>query len=284
MLILDFSSVIIAALHAQIGIHHMREVEEDLLRHMILNTIRSVRTKFKSHGEIIIACDMGSWRKDVYPYYKANRKKAKDASALDWKKIFEIFTQMRNDLKVNFPYRVIEVQNAEADDIIATLVKHFGNDLPLASSNQEDILIMSPDKDFAQLHRFSNVKQYDPIRKKWIEHPDPEQFLKEQIIKGDSVDGVPNIMSDDDTFIVDGKRSKTMTAGRLAKFLEAIPEEFQHGYERNRMMIDLRNTPIDIQSAVMAEYDAQAGKGRSKIFSYFMKHRLRNLTEAMGDF
>jgi 5'-3' exonuclease len=283
MLILDFSSVIIAALHVQVGFNNMREVEEDLLRHMILNTIRSIRTKFKSHGEIVIACDMGSWRKEVYPYYKANRKKAKDASGLDWKKIFEIFTRMRNDLKEYFPYRVIEVQNAEADDIISTLVARYGNPLPLADGS-EDILIMSPDKDFAQLHTYSNVKQYDPIRKKWISVPDPDLFLREQIISGDSVDGVPNIMSDDDTFIVEGKRQKTMTAKRKAAFLEAIPEEFQRGFERNTMMIDLGNTPFDIQQAVMAEYDAQAGKGRSKIFSYFMKHRLRNLTESMGDF
>jgi hypothetical protein len=282
MLILDFSSVIIANLHVQVGLHNMREVDEDLLRHMILNTIRSIRTKFKKEGELIIACDSGSWRKQVYPYYKANRKKSKDASPLDWKKIFEIFSAMRADLKAHFPYRVIEVQDAEADDVIAALVFEFGNDLPLASG--EDILIMSPDKDFAQLHRFSNVKQYDPIKKKWITVADPDIFLREQIISGDSSDGVPNIMSDDDTFVIAEKRQKTMTAKRKAAFMEAIPEEFERGFDRNTLMIDLRCSPTRIRNKVLEEYHAQAGKNRSQILNYFIKHRLRNLTESIQEF
>jgi len=282
ILILDFSSVIIANLHAQIGIHNMREVDEDLLRHMILNTIRSIRTKFKKEGELIIACDMGSWRKGVYPYYKANRKKTKDASPLDWKKIFEIFAAMRTDLKNYFPYRVIEVQDAEADDVIAALVFEFGNDLPLASG--EDILIMSPDKDFAQLHRFSNVKQYDPIRKAWISVLDPDLFLKEQIIRGDTGDGVPNIMSDDDTFVIAEKRQKTMTAKRFEQLMATVPEEFKKGHDRNTLMIDLRCSPQEIRNRVLEEYRAQAGKGRSRLLNYFIEHRLRNLTASINEF
>lgn len=281
MLILDFSSVIIANLHAQVGLQNVREVEEDLLRHMILNTIRSIKVKFKNHGDLIIACDRGSWRKGVYPYYKANRAKTKEKSPLDWKKIFEYFDNIRSDLKEYFPYRVIQVDNAEADDVIATLVMEFGSE---GLAMGDDILIMSPDKDFAQLHRYANVKQFDPIKKKWITHHDPDLFLKEHVIRGDSGDGVPNIMSDDDTFVVPEKRQKTMTAKRLTQFMESVPPEFTGGYERNSILIDLRNTPTPIREKIMVEYEAQAGKDRSQIFNYMMKHRLRNLMSDVTDF
>lgn len=291
MLILDFSSVIIANLHAQVGIHNMREVEEDLLRHMILNTIRSINVKFRKYGDMVIACDRGSWRKSVYPYYKANRAKAKEKTGLDWRQVFEIFTKIRNELKESFPYRVIEVEGAEADDVISTLVEEFGNDLPIG--NAEEIVILSPDKDFAQLHRYSNVKQFDPIKKRWIEVPDPNEFLLEHVIKGDSGDGVPNILSDDDTFVVPEKRQKTMTAKRLAEAKASYSLKFEGDkvtavvdpkFLRNWKLIDLRFTPGSLREEIMAEYHKQAGKDRSKIFNYLMTHRLRNLIEATGEF
>lgn len=287
---MDFSSVLIANLHAQIGIHNMKEVDENLLRHMILNTIRSIRVKFKKEGELIIACDRGSWRKGVYPYYKANRAKAKSESDLDWRAIFEVFNKVRDDLKEHFPYRVITVENAEADDVIGTLVDKFGNDLPLAGG--ENILIMSPDKDFAQLHRYSNVQQYDPIRKKYITHSNPNEYLLEHVIKGDSGDGVPNILSDDDTLVVPGKRQKPMTAKRLAQLKEAFhnPQlstadaETDERFWRNLKLIDLRYTPNEIRDRILSEYEAQAGKNRSKIFNYLMNNSLRNLMESVQEF
>lgn len=285
VLILDFSSVIIANLHAQIGLHNMREVEEDLLRHMILNTVRALRVKFKKE-ELIIACDMGSWRKQAYPYYKANRAKAKEKSDLNWTAIFEIFTKMRNDLRDYFPYRVIEVQGAEADDVIAALVFEYGDNEGLAMNigTQEDIIIVSPDKDFAQLHRFPNVKQFDPIKKKWIEHVDADAYLVDHVIKGDSGDGVPNIMSDDDTFMIPGKRQKPMTAKRLEEFRASIPDEFKKNFDRNTLVIDLRNTPQSLRTEIIEVYKQQAGKDRSQIFNYMMKNKLRNLLEAIQEF
>lgn len=281
MMILDFSSVMIANLHAQVGLHNMKEVEEDLLRHMILNTVRALRIKFKEH-ELIIACDGGSWRKAAFPYYKANRAKAKEKSPLDWNQIFEIFRKMRSDLRDYFPYRVVEVQGAEADDIIGTLVFEYGNELPLSVG--EDIIIVSPDKDFAQLHRYGNVKQYDPIKKKWLDRGEADTYLRDHIIKGDSGDGVPNIMSDDDTFCIPGKRQKTMTAKRLEKFRESVPDEFHAGYVRNSLMIDLRNTPQNLRTEILEVYKQQAGKDRSKLFNYMVKNRLRNLLESIQEF
>lgn len=294
MLLLDFSSVIIANLHAQVGIHNMKVVEEDLLRHMILNTIRAIRVKFREH-ELVIACDHGSWRKSAFPYYKANRAKAKEATGLDWKKVFEIFGRMRSDLRDYFPYRVVEVEGAEADDVIGTLVREYGGDcdLPLAMSGEE-VIIVSPDKDFAQLHRYTNVKQWDPIKKAFITHNDPDLYLLEHVIKGDSGDGIPNILSDDDTFVVEGKRQKPMTAKRLEEFklkflferIDAIPLDEPDGrnFVRNYKLIDLRNTPSSLSEEILDVYDQQAGKDRSQIFNYMMKNKLRNLMETINEF
>lgn len=284
MLIVDFTQIMIANLHAQIGIHHANDLEEGLLKHMILNTIRSIRMKFGSeYGDIVIACDKRTWRKSVYPYYKANRATAKAKSALDWNAIFKVFDVMKSDLKEFFPYRVIEVEGAEADDVIGTLVHEFGME---GLAVGEPILIISADHDFAQLHSYANVKQYDPIKKKYVESKaSPRDYLFEQIIKGDSGDGVPNVLSDDDTFVVDGKRQTPMTAKRLAE----CREKFASGsddpkYIRNEMMINLRNTPSDIKAAILAEYDAQSGKDRRKIFGYLMTNKMRNLMDAAGDF
>lgn len=296
MLLLDFSQLMLANLHAQLGMQNMREVEPELLKHMVLNTLRSIRKKFgPEFGEMIIACDKRSWRKEAFPYYKANRKKAKDASDLNWDAIFKVFNEMVEDIKKFFPYRVIEVERAEADDVIGTLVQEFGS---VGLSIGEEILIISTDKDFSQLHRYANVKQYDPIKKKYIQpETNADDYLLTHIIKGDSGDGVPNILSDDDTFVVQEKRQKTMTAKRLAAFKEMfsvpltedMPESFEitdahRKYQRNAKLIDLRHTPSEIRAAIMNEYDAQAGKGRQHIFNYLINKKMRNLMDAVGDF
>lgn len=75
MIILDLNQVMISNLMAQIGNHTNIDIDENLLRHMILNTIRALNMKFKNeYGELVIACDdKNYWRKDIFPYYKAKR-------------------------------------------------------------------------------------------------------------------------------------------------------------------------------------------------------------------
>ena len=171
----------------QLGNHLNAQVEEGMVRHMVLNAIRSYKQKFShEYGEMIIACDNTNyWRKQIFPYYKANRKKAIEKSELNWKDIFECMNKIRAELKEFFPYKVIDVESAEADDIIGTLTREFSSEL----NNGVKILILSGDKDFIQLHVYPNVSQYDPVRKKWIKHEDPERFLHEHILKGDAGDG-----------------------------------------------------------------------------------------------
>jgi 5'-3' exonuclease len=284
VIIVDLNQVMLSNLLMQLGNHTNAQIEENMVRHMILNSLRSYRTKFFSDfGELVIACDNTNyWRRKVFPYYKANRKKAQEKSEVDWKAVFECLNKIRAELKEYFPYRVIDIESAEADDIIATLVTSAS-----FRSDCSEVLILSGDKDFIQLHKYGNVKQYDPVRKKWITHTDPEQYLKEHILKGDAGDGVPNILSSDNCFVI-GERQRPLTAKKIEHYLKLTPTEMEtavaRNYMRNKQLIDLDQTPEDIRVKVMESYHSQNDKDRSKLMNYFIANKLRNLTEHIGEF
>lgn len=283
MIILDLNQVMISTLMASIGNHTNMDIDEDLLRHMILNTIRANVKKFKGeYRELVIACDdKNYWRKDFFPHYKAHRKKDREKSELDWNKIFKILNQVRDDLKEYFPYPVIQVERAEADDIIGTLARAMGD--------TTDVLILSGDKDFIQLHKYKNVKQYTPILKKFIKHDNPELYLKEHIIKGDRGDGIPNIASPDDVFVTGG-RQKPLRKALFQTLIESNIEDvesgldnFKRNWQRNRTLVDLSQTPPAIVEKVFEEYNKQGAK-KNRIMEYFTKHKLSSLLESIGDF
>lgn len=283
MIIVDLSQVMISNLMMQLGNHTNTEVEEDLLRHMVLNSIRSYNKKFKDEfGEMVIACDAGNnWRRQIFPYYKANRRKSREKSELNWTQIFEALHNIRNELKTFFPYRVIQVESAEADDIIGTLVMNYGD-------TNEPILILSGDKDFVQLQRYSNVKQYDPVQKKWRTTNDPDRFIKEHIMRGDNGDGIPNFLSSDNCLVV-GERQKPVASKKLDTWVHLKPEEFcdermLRNYHRNQQLVDLTFIPNDIQKNIWEEYKAQAGKDRKNLFNYFIEKKLKNLIESINEF
>lgn len=286
MIIIDLNQIMISNIVVQMGNHTNLEIEEDLVRHMILNTIRSLRTKFRNDGEIVIACDDKKyWRKQAFQYYKANRKKDRDESDINWNQIFNCLNTIKEELKANFPYRVIQVEGAEADDVIATICTHFGSLL----KNRERILILSGDKDFVQLQVYANVEQYDPIRDKAITHADPHRYLREHILKGDRGDGIPNILSPDDCF-VKGERQKTLTKKKLEQFVDiadlssVLTEQEYKNFKRNEMLIDFHMVPATLSSSIMEKYEAEANKPRGKMLNYFIKHKLRLLTEHINEF
>ena len=284
MIIVDLNQVMISNLMVTLGNHASgTNIDEDLLRHFILNSIRSYNSKFRAeYGEMIIACDdKNYWRRSIFPYYKANRKRDRDASDLDWNSIFASLNKIRDELKEYFPYRVIQIDSAEADDIIGTLCMHFGN-------THQKILIVSGDKDFRQLQTFFNVKQYDPVRKRWLDEKNPSAYLKEHIIRGDKGDGVPNFMSADDSLVLN-VRQKAISQKKLDVWIHQEPEQFcdesmLRGWRRNEQMVDLTKIPDHIQSKIVESYEAQANKGREKLFNYFIQNKLKNLMADLSQF
>lgn len=267
----------------QIGGQKGVELEEDLFRHMILNSLRSVRKKFNGdYGELVICCDdKNFWRRQRFPYYKANRKKYREQSEVDWSNVFNILNKVRDEIKSYFPYKVIQVESAEADDVIATIIKE---------NVGEKMLILSGDKDFIQLHAQKNVSQYDPVHKRWIKHKDPTRYLIEHIAKGDRGDGVPNMLSKDDVF-VNGGRQKPMRTKYLDTLQGTVDdiegkfdnEEMKRGWLRNRMLIDLMYIPSEIKTSVIEQYSGPTN-GRDKMFNYFIKHKLKHLMEDISEF
>jgi 5'-3' exonuclease len=217
-------------------------------------------------------------RRDYFPNYKRNRKKTRDDSNLNWDAIFECLNTIKAELKEFFPYKFLEVYGAEADDIIAALCGELEFD-------NGKTLILSGDKDFIQLQKFKNVTQYSPITKKYVNGVDPEEYLKEHVMKGDSSDGVPNVLSPDNTF-VDGIRQKPLSKKKITSFIDGdLPnDEVKRNFQRNETLIDLTKSPDELFIKILEEFrDAPEGD-RSKLLNYFTQKRLRNLVESIGEF
>jgi hypothetical protein len=286
MILLDLNQVMIANLMVQIQ-GGKADLQEDLIRHMVLNSIRLYRQKFKDYGELVIcADDKNYWRKDVFPYYKAHRKEDREKSDLDWRLIFECLNKVKGEIKENFPYKVIQVSRAEADDIIGTLTNRFG--VFLNNDDTEKILILSGDKDFGQLQKYANVDQFSPVTKRWVRISNAERFLKEHIMKGDRGDGIPNFLSHD-SCIVAKERQKPLASKKLDYWVEQNPEDFcstemLRNYHRNKQLVDLTCVPNNIKDEVNRQYDEYVLPSRKGLLNYFVKNRLKLLTECIGEF
>tara|TARA_X000000950_G_scaffold274238_1_gene359040 strand:- start:1673 stop:2530 length:858 start_codon:yes stop_codon:yes gene_type:complete len=285
MILVDMNQVTISNLMIQIK---NEPLSVDLVRHLVLNSIRSYRTKFfNEFGEVILCYDdKHYWRRDLFPYYKSNRKKARTESSLDWNELFETLNLIRDELKETFPYKVLQVDGAEADDIIATLVGVVSRTPKLF----EKILILSGDKDFIQLQSHDNVKQYSPTLKKYINGVDPNEYKIEHIFRGDRGDGIPNILSPDNTF-AEGLRQKPLGKNKINEWkqvgtwpIDDWNDELKRNYQRNSKLIDLDLIPLYIRDNIYYSWKEKSESSRSKILPYFMKHRLRELTERLGDF
>ena len=280
MILIDLNQVCIANILQEIK--QLKKIEPLLVKHMILSTLLFYRRKFRDqYGDLVICCDSKkSWRKDIFPFYKANRKSTRAKDDIDWNGIFEVINSITQDLKSKFPYAVISVDQAEADDIIGVLAKNY--------YRNEKIMIVSSDKDFLQLQKYYSVEQYSPTQKKLLQSNSPYQYLKEHIMKGDRGDGIPNFLSDDDTYVTD-KRSKKILKTKLEAWTNLDPTEFcnekmMRGWKRNQQLVDLSHTPQDIKQKIVDQYDTYEYNQRDKLLNYFIQNKLRNLIEHIGDF
>jgi hypothetical protein len=276
MILIDFTQTIIAGLMMQLKMNK-GEVSEDMLRHMILNSVRMYQKKYgPEYGQIVLCTDAShTWRKDFYPLYKANRKKTRDDSDLDWSKLFETLQVVKEEIRDNFPYKYMYVEQCEADDIIAILVKHA----------TEPVMIISGDKDFQQLHKYDYVKQWSPNVNKLIHCEDPDRFLKEHILTGDKSDGIPNILSNDDC-ISEGIRQTPLRKPVKDSYLRMTiqkDDKYYRNYLRNQTLIDLEFIPQNIEDNILEEY-SKAEPVKGKVFDYLRVHRLNELLNHVEDF
>lgn len=282
MILIDNTQLLLSTIFTQVK--DISTIDEEMVRHIALNTYRMYRTKFKGkYGEIVLCQDANSWRKEVFPHYKANRKKDREGNEAKWDRAFDILTKIRDEVRDNFPYKHMRIHNCEADDVIAVLCKHF--------HKQEPIIIVSSDKDFAQLQQYPGVEQYSPTTKGKVVCKDPIGTLNEHIIRGDSGDGVPNVLSDDDCFVSAEKRQKPITQKKLKQLQESLgsdnlffDETIRKNWERNKTLIDLSKIPPDVEAAILNKWEEPHDSSRSKLINYFMEHRLKNLMECLDEF
>ena len=284
MLIYDFSGIALSTITVE------KNLNEGMIRHMILNTIRMYRKKFpkSQYGDVIIACDgANSWRREAFPQYKASRRKGRDTSTFNWEEAFRILNLVREELRDNFPYKVIHVDRCEADDVIGTLVENtheFGN--------YEEVMIISADNDFVQLQKYGNVKQFSPLLKKFVKDDNPKLKMITHIIRGDKGDGVPNILSDDNVFVED-RRQTTISAKKFDEIAEALTgdhgeaktKDWYRNYERNRLLVNLEYTPDIYKKEILKCFGNQdtTGKG-AKILPFLIDKKCKILIEVAAEF
>ena len=284
MILVDMNQVTLSNLMVQLGGN--KNVEPDFVRHMVLNSLRSYRSKFQGEfGELVLCYDnKTNWRREYFPNYKFSRRKDRKKSSLDWNQIFDTLHMIRDELTEYFPYKVLEVENAEADDIIASVVFHVAKE----PKNYEKVLILSSDKDFIQLQKYNFVSQYSPIQKQFVNGKCPESYIKEHILKGDRSDGVPNFLSPDNTF-VDELRQRPISKRKLETWIELQPEDFcdenmLRNYQRNRTLIDLSYIPDNIREACIDTFLNTKIGSRKDLLNYFIRNKLKSLMENIGDF
>ena len=279
MIIIDMNQISLASVMMNMHMTKSDELEEDMIRHMILNSIRMYRIMFKEeYGEVVLTYDSRHyWRREIFPQYKQNRKKGRENDSKDWDKIFGLLNAIKSEFKEILPYKYVEVYGAEADDIIGTLCKEY---------QDQKTMIVSGDKDFIQLQKYKNVKQYSPILKKYVNGHNPDTYIKTHILKGDSSDGVPNVLSPDHTF-VEGLRQRPLSKKKIEAWIKSetgMSEEVKRNYQRNHKLINLDNTPEDLQKSILDTFNEAPYGDRSKILTYFIENKLKELTDSIGDF
>ena len=287
MIIVDLNQIMISNLMVQLNSRNSEPLSEDLVRHMVLNSLRAHNKKFrKEYGEMVIACDSKNvWRREVFPNYKAGRKANREKSDHDWDAIFTILHNIKDEIKTFLPYKVIQIETAEADDIIATLIKKTKK--IIAPERKKKVLILSGDKDFIQLHG-PNVKQFNPVLNKFVgKGENPSLYIKEHILRGDRSDGIPNVLSDDNVFI-EGRRQKPLSKKKINSWVEEVfmtfTEEEQKNYDRNRKLIDLSCIPHELEEKINNEFLNVKVASRDKILGYFINKKLKTLIEVIDEF
>ena len=284
MILVDLNQVLISNFMAQT--RGKSEPNIDIFRHMVLNSIRGYNLKFKKkYGQQILCADSANpWRRELFPNYKYQRKQVRletQEVSDKWDDLFDVITEVKQEIAMNLPYMVLSIDHAEADDIIAIMARE-------AHNLGEPCMIISGDKDFIQLQKYEVGKQYSPIQKKFVGTDiDPIVFLHEQIIKGDRSDGIPNILSDDNVFVT-GEKQQPINKKRLEEWskLDNIPlgSITRLNYQRNKKLIDLEEIPVDIQENIINMYRSYEIPNRSNLLQYFMDNKLKSLMTNINDF
>ena len=295
MIIIDVNQILIGSIMTQLSMSKATEVMphfENEIRHLACNTLRAYNVKYrKKYGKMILSNDSkgATWRKDIFPYYKAKRKANKKKAKINWQSLYDMIDKVKGEIHENFPYPFLEMPGAESDDIIGVLTSKF--------AGTEPIMIISSDHDFLQLQKHKGVKQFSPLTKKFVtpKTASAQIDLIVKLFEGDSGDGIPNALSEDNVFVTEGKRQKSIFKKKLNEWVETIQlggdlddPVLENGYRRNQRLIDLSYTPEPLVSSILynfvEEIDRAQKFDQSKVYEYLKEHRMRLLMDCLGEF
>jgi DNA polymerase-1 len=222
-----------------------RDFAEDYYR-----TVESLKKSYKAKW-VIIAADQGSssYRKEIYPLYKQNRKDKYELQTeqekLEFELFFEDFTATLELLSEHYP--VLRFQGVEADDIAAYIVNKKRK-LPV-----DQIWLMSSDKDWDLLirpgvGRFSYVTRKEVTWDNWNDHYtfEPEQYISVKCLMGDTGDNVPGIPG------VGPKRAQQLVEehGTTWDIINSIPIHGRYKYieaiNQNKQQLELNYQLMDL--------------------------------------
>jgi hypothetical protein len=304
MILLDFSQVSLAAIAQERAINRGMTFDKNFAIHIILNSVRANNSSFRNDfGEMLLLCDSGTWRKDRFPNYKAKRKKIakNDAEEKEWKEILEARHEVQAALANFFPMKTIAVEGSEADDLIGIYVRKI-------KKPDERVLIISSDKDYQQLHRFPGVKQWMPTQKEWFMCLAADKQLMELIVRGDPIDGIPNVLSPDDVFVNPDLKQTAITKPLVEAFVdcrnnvEGLFDAIQSGrvlpklrdkisvstlrrnYDRNRSLIDLDYTPEWIEHKFSEALETATVGTFTSMVGWFNSMKMKRLLDFAHDF
>lgn len=286
MLLIDLSSIVINSVQGAIT---KEPLSLSMVRHCTLSQILYYKKKYKGYltktnkAPILCVDSRHYWRKDMFKFYKQNRKKARKKSKMDWELFFEYFNIVKEELQIYVPYPYIHIAKCEGDDVMYIL----------AMKSQEPVMIVSADKDMAQcqLHG-KDIKQYSPKTKKLITLKSLDYNIIEHILRGDSSDGIPNIKSDADVFLCDDKRQKQIStvmvndATKLDR-TELICENKNQleAFKRNQTLIDMSYIPEQYKKAILDEWkNVQENPPKNRLRKYFIEKRMRLLFNKIKEF
>lgn len=151
--------------------------------HTILNSMRKAWRTFDA-DHIVYCMEGRSWRKDIYPEYKLNRKLLQAIKPVAEQEndalLLEAFNDFSSVINTNSNMTVLQYAKAEADDMIALFVQSHPDDV---------CIIVSTDTDFLQLLKHKNVILYDGVKDVHFTHQgvyDEKGRKREFIVKSDS--------------------------------------------------------------------------------------------------
>lgn len=291
-LLFDFENLVLRCLYGAKEVNaDTGDINYDMLEYLVFNSISSLLFKERVN-EVILALDSKSWRKLIYPNYKADRKKKKEESKINWDEFHNWKHNFLDEVKNNLPFKVLYINKAEADDIIGTLV---------LNDRLKDCVIVSMDSDYLQL--CNKCRIYNPIKKEYRTPVNPEKFLFEAAVLGQKKDYISNSRTPLDW--PDWKKrppfgekglEKLLLNNELDSFLdteisyffknEETQEEYSSTilprklYELNLKLIDLKCTPNVIKDAILNQYDTYTMDANpNDLYLYFTNKKWNEVLE-----